>query len=168
MISIVLPDLRGGGAERVMIDLARAFTLNGHKVEFVLMWVNGEFLPEVQREFPVVDLATPRTRGVAVSLARYLRHQKPYAVIANMWPLTSSAVLGRMLSRHKCKLMLVEHSMLSREYASWGRLHLAVMKASIAATYRIADVVVAVSEGSAKDTGRLAALAFAESDCAGP
>jgi glycosyltransferase involved in cell wall biosynthesis len=54
--------------------------------------------------------------------------------------------------------MLVEHSVLSREYASWGRLHRAMMATSIAATYRIADVVVAVSKGSAIDTGRLAAM----------
>lgn len=159
LISILLPDLNGGGAERVMIDLARAIVAHGYKVEFVLMRIKGEFLHETQAEFSIVDLGTQRVRGVAFALSKYLSKRKPCALIANMWPLTSTAVLGRILSGHKCKLMLVEHSILSHEYASWGRLHNRIMSLVIAVTYRICDVVVAVSEGSAKDVAYLAALA---------
>jgi len=64
MISIVLPDLRGGGAERVMLDLAHEFSRLDQNVEFVLMQAIGEFLPVAQREFKVFDLGAPRTRGV--------------------------------------------------------------------------------------------------------
>ncbi|MDC0487156.1 glycosyltransferase [Amylibacter sp.] len=158
LISILLPDLSGGGAERVMIDLARAISLRGYEIEFVLMRAEGEFLHEAHSEFSIIDLLTPRTRDVPLALARYLFNRKPRAMIVNMWPLTSSAVLGRLLSRHKCKLMLVEHSILRREYAPRGRLHNTIMALVITATYRIADVVVAVSKGSAKDTAYLAGL----------
>jgi glycosyltransferase involved in cell wall biosynthesis len=158
LISILLPDLTGGGAERVMIDLARAIVFRGYAIEFVLMRAHGEFLHEAQTEFSIVDLSTPRTRNVPLALSRYLSKRKPHALIANMWPLTSSAVLGRLLTRHKCKLMLVEHCTLSREYAPRGKLHNTIMALVITATYRIADVVLAVSKGSAKDTAYLAAL----------
>lgn len=157
-ISILLPDLRGGGAERVMLDLAREFSRLGQDVEFVLMQVEGDFLAVAQLEFPVVDLVAPRTRKVPAALARYLRVHKPDAVIANMWPLTSAAVISRALSRHKCRLLLVEHITLTQQYSSWGRLHAKLMAASMAATYRFADVVAAVSEGAAKDAARLARL----------
>lgn len=155
-ISLLLPDLRGGGAERVMINLAREFARLGQRVEFVLMEATGDFLPEAQRDFTVVDLATSRTRKVARPLARYLRDRKPDAVIANMWPLTSAAVIGKALSRQPCHLLLVEHITLTRQYASWGRLHGLFMAASMATTYRFADRIAAVSEGSALDTARLA------------
>ena len=158
MISILLPDLRGGGAERVMLDLAHEFLRLGQDVEFVLMQAEGDFLPAAQLEFPVADLVAPRTRGVPAALARYLREHKPDAVIANMWPLTSAAVISRALSRHKCRLLLVEHITLTQQYSSWGRLHARIMAASMAATYRFADVVAAVSEGAANDTARLARL----------
>lgn len=158
LISIVLPDLRGGGAERVMLDLAHEFSGLDIDIDFVLMKAIGDFLPEAQREFQVLNLGTPRTRGVPSALARYLRERKPDAVIANMWPLTSSAVIGRAMSRHKCRLLLVEHCMLTQQYASWGRFHAGMMATSMAATYRFADQVAAVSEGAAKDSARLARL----------
>lgn len=139
-----------------MIDLAREFARLGHTVEFVLMQAMGDFLQEAQRHFAVFDLATPRTHRVAGPLARYLRDQKPDAVIANMWPLTSASVIGKALSRQPCRLLLVEHNTMTRQYASWGRLHALYMSASMATTYRFADRIAAVSEGSAIDTARLA------------
>lgn len=156
MISLLLPDLRGGGAERVMVDLAREFARLGHTVEFVLMQATGDFLPEAERDFAVVDLAAPRTRNMPLQFARYLRKRKPDVVIANMWPLTSAAVIGKSLSRQPCHLLLVEHNTLTRQYASWSRLHGLFMAASMATTYRFADGIAAVSEGSAIDTARLA------------
>ena len=157
-ISLLLPDLGGGGAERVMLDLAREFSRFGQDVEFVLMRAEGEFLPTAQLEFSVVDLVVQKTRGVPTPLARYLRKHKPDAVVANMWPLTSAAVIARAMSRHKCRLLLVEHINLTQQYSSWGKLHAILMAASMAATYRFADVVGAVSEGAAKDTAGWARL----------
>ncbi|MBF9149654.1 glycosyltransferase [Novosphingobium jiangmenense] len=158
IISIILPDLRGGGAERVMLDLAREFAQVGHEVEFVLMQAVGEFLPEVGSDFSVVDLGAPRIRQVPLLLARYLRDRKPDAVIANMWPLTSASVVGRALARWRCRLLLVEHITLARQYASWGKIHAFALALSMAATYRFADKVAAVSEGAAAETADLAKL----------
>jgi glycosyltransferase involved in cell wall biosynthesis len=155
VIVIFLPSLRGGGAERVMVDLAREFARLGHTVEFALMEAEGDFLPEAQRDFAVVDLATPRTRFVSRPLARYLRERKPDAVIANMWPLTSAAVIAKAMSRWPCRLLLVEHNTLTRQYATWGGLHRLLLSVTMAATYRFADRIAAVSEGSATDTARL-------------
>lgn len=143
-----------------MLDLAHEFSRLGHHVEFVLMQAEGDFLPAAQREFPVVSLAVARTRGVPIALARYLRESKPDAVIANMWPLTSAAVIARSMSRHGCRLLLVEHNTLTQQYSSWGRLQAGMMFASMAATYRFADVVAAVSEGAAKNTAQLARLSY--------
>lgn len=157
-ISILLPDLRGGGAERVSVDLARAFAEAGHEVEFVLMSATGDFLVETQRDFAVVDLAADRSRTVPLKLAGYLRARRPAALIANMWPLTSAAVVGRALSRQPCQLLLVEHNTLSNQYADWGKSHMVAMRASMTATYRWANHVAAVSEGAALDTAKLAGL----------
>jgi len=67
-ISILLPDLRGGGAERVSIDLTRAFSVLGYDVEFVLMRAVGDYLSEVRRDFSVVDLGVEKVRYVAKPL----------------------------------------------------------------------------------------------------
>lgn len=108
-ISILLPDLRGGGAERVSIDLAHEFARTGHEVEFVLMRARGELLKEAQKNFSVVDLGTPRIRNVPAALARHLRARRPDALLAAMWPLTAAAGFGLILSGHKARLVGSEH-----------------------------------------------------------
>ena len=79
IVAMLLPDLRGGGAERVNLDLAHEFTRAGHDVEFVLMQARGELLEEARASFSVVDLATPRARSWPFALARYLRQRRPDA-----------------------------------------------------------------------------------------
>jgi len=141
-----------------MLDLGWEFVQAGHTVELVLMQAVGEFLPKASQDFRVVDLAASRIRQLPGRLTRYLRDRRPNAVIANMWPLTSVSVVSRALSRHRCKLLLVEHGLLSRQYASWGKAHYLGMTLSLATTYRFADMIAAVSEGAAIDIAALARL----------
>lgn len=157
-ILIVLPDLRGGGAERVNLDLAHEFARQGHTVEFVLMRVNGELLGEAKAAFEVVDLGTPRARQVPLALARYLRRNRPDALLAAMWPLTVLAPIGRALSGYRCKVLVSEHNTLSVQYGTWGRVHNLLMRSSMALGYRMADARVGVSAGVAKDVAQLAWL----------
>ncbi|GAA6201284.1 glycosyltransferase [Aquicoccus sp. SU-CL01552] len=158
LISILLPDLRGGGAERVNIDLAHEFVRAGHTVEFVLMQARGELLEEARDSFSVVDLATPRARAVPLALARYLRRRRPDALLAAMWPLTVIAPVARRLSGHRCKVLVSEHNTMSVQYADWGRLHRVAMRASMAVGYPLADCRVGVSLGVVKDISGLSGL----------
>lgn len=157
-IALLLPDLRAGGAERVMVDLAAALAQKGCEIEFVLRQERGQFLEEVQKSWRVVDLAAPRVREVPRRLSRYLRSAAPAALIANMWPLTTAAVVARWLAGSGPRLAVVDHGMLSAAYAPRGPLHNAMMRNSIRLSYPCADAVVAVSRGVAQDVARLAGL----------
>lgn len=164
MISILLPNLRGGGAERVNIDLAYEFATAGHDVEFVLMEACGELLEEVRALFPIVDLATPRVRSVPSVLASYLRSRRPEVLMAAMWPLTVIAPFAVGMSGRKCKLLVSEHNSLSVQYCERGRLHNWLMRFSMAVGYRLADSRVAVSSGVAEDVAVLSGLDSAAFD----
>lgn len=157
-IAILLPDLRGGGVERIRLILAHEFARQGYVVEFVLMRVEGEFLAEAQANFSVVDLGTARARQVPLALALYLRRNRPDALLAAIWPLTVLAPIGRALSGHRCKVLVSEHNTLSIQYGAWGWVHNLLMRSSMAIGYRIADVRVGVSAGVAKDVAQLAWL----------
>lgn len=164
MIAILLPNLCGGGAERVSIDLARAFKAAGHQVEFVLMSGVGDFLTDAKRDFSVVDLGVTRTRNLIGPLARYLRSRRPAALIANMWPLTAIAPIARKLSGADCRVLVAEHGILSAQYATYGKAHRAAMRASMAISYRLADARVGVSTGVARDMASLAKMPLSSCD----
>lgn len=141
-----------------MLDLAHEFVRVGHEVEFVLMQARGEFLEEAQESFSVVDLATPRVRGLPFAVARYLRHHRPNALVAAMWPLTVIAPVVTRLSGHRCKVLISEHNSLSVQYRNWGWAHRVAMRVSMALGYRIANHRVGVSSGVVADIAALSGL----------
>lgn len=157
-ISILLPDLAGGGAERISLVVANEFARAGYDVEFVLMQARGELLDGAQESFSVVDLATPRARDLPFTLAKYLRHRKPSALMAAMWPLTVIAPVAARLSGHRCKVLVSEHNTLSMQYRDWGRFHRAMLRTTMALGYRLADSRVCVSKGLARDVAALSGL----------
>ncbi len=159
MISILLPDLRGGGAERVNLDLAYEFLRQGHKVEFVLMQARGEFLAEAQATFSVIDLNCPRIRHLPHVLSHYLRHCRPDALLAAMWPLTVIAPMIRFAG-YRGQIVVSEHCDLSAQYASWGWAHRASLRGSMAVAYRLAHRRVGVSQGVVRDIAALSRLSL--------
>ena len=102
IISILLPSLGGGGAERANLELAREFSRMGFFIEFVLMQVSGELLSEAKTEFSIIDLKCKRLRNLPTILTKYISSHKPEALIASMWPLTAIAPLSQIFSKHNC------------------------------------------------------------------
>lgn len=158
-ISLLLPDLRGGGAERVSVDLADALAALGYRVEFVLMRAEGEFLAEAQAEFSVVDLQAPRARQVVPSLVRYLRQARPTALLAAMWPLTVMAPIAARLAGFKGSVVVSEHNTLTIQYGSRSWLHRMIMRMTMRRCYPLADARIGVSRGVRDDLAGLAGLA---------
>ncbi len=158
-VALILPNLGGGGAERVNICLAKEFIERGLEVEFVLMCASGELLGLVPATSHIVDLKTRRIRNLIGPLTQYIRDKKPDAVLASMWPLTSMAIACTRLARVATRVLSWEHATLSQQYANRGAVHRQLLKSSVAVTYPLANARVAVSEGVANDLVRLSGIA---------
>lgn len=157
-IAILLPDLRGGGAERVCIYLANEFVARGLRVDMVLMQATGQLTGLLDPRVRMIDLQASRVRNAFVPLAGYLRKERPAAVLANMWPLPIAALAARLLARRRVRVVGVEHTTWSRSelYANgWTRLQI---RWSMRWLYRWLDAVVAVSVGAAADLVRIGAV----------
>lgn len=157
-ILIVLPDLRGGGAERLHVHLAKRWNSQGIKVDFALMNRRGELLDLLPNGVNVVELGSTRIRGVIAPLARYLRKVRPDVTIAAMWPLTSAAVVAWWLAKRPGRLYLSDHVQLSMSCVQELKTPLWMLRVSMLLTYPTASGLIAVSEGVKQDICRLGGL----------
>jgi glycosyltransferase involved in cell wall biosynthesis len=151
-VAFFLPDLRTGGAERVIVTLCRELTDRGVAVDVVLGRPQGALLKEVPDTARVIAL--PRLFGIPgeigfaidalVGLVRYLNSERPDCLSSSLTGANLVAVLARQLSRHRTRLVLREANTamnFRNRFRRWAARML----------YRAADQIVAVSKGVAAD-----------------
>lgn len=156
-IAFFLPNMDGGGAERVQLAIMRHLQDAGHEVDLLLAFDRGVLLPLVPPGVRIIPLEAKRLAGTFPGLVRYLRTERPWSLQAIMWPCTVIAVAARMAARVPTKLVLSDHTFLSEQYpGGWSRR---VLRTSMALFYRRAEHRIAISDRAASDLARLAKLA---------
>jgi glycosyltransferase involved in cell wall biosynthesis len=148
-IGLLLPSLKFGGAERVALNLAKAFKAAGVQVEILLMSNEGEFLCEAQKQFTVIDLNCNKTYKLPGKLFKYLIKNRPDVLVSSFWKLNLCACLANILFP-RVTLLLWEHSPPSKSKNSPTWLY--AITASV--FYQMASKVVVVSTGVYKDIDR--------------
>jgi len=150
-LALFLPSLRGGGAERVMVNLARGFVERGLQVDLVLAKAEGPYLSRVSSEVQVVDLGARRVLYSLPGLVRYLRRERPQAMLSALNHANIVAIWAKILARVKTRLVVSEHNTLSLSTTNAPFVRAKFMPLLIGTFYPYADAVVAVSHGVAED-----------------
>jgi len=156
-VAIFLPNLTGGGAERVALASAADLAGRGHKVDLLLVEAKGDLLPLVPKGVRVVDLKAHRIVAALPALARYLRDERPDALHGVMWPVTIVAIMAHRLARSNAKLVVSDHTTLSRHVI--GSIQRRLLAWSTRLLYPLADVRIAVSNAAADDLAQLSGIA---------
>ncbi len=146
-IALFVPTMTIGGAERVALNLVRGMVAARQPVDLVLSTAQGGLLPQIPNHVPVVDLAASRLLRALPNLVRYMRRERPAAMISHMRGANIVAVVARRLARVPCRLLIVEHT--SRDKAQSFTLQDRAIMALRPRVYPSADAVVAVSAGLA-------------------
>lgn len=157
-IALFLPSLRGGGAERVMVTLANGIADCGYRVDLVVTKAEGPYLKDVASKVRVVDLGASRVLFSLPPLVRYLRKERPAALLSALNHANVIALLARKISLSPTRIIVSEHNSLSASQASAiigrGRLVPWFMQF----LYPDAAGIVAVSSGVADDLALIIGL----------
>lgn len=156
-LAILLPDLRGGGAERVALRLVEDFIAAGHEVDLVLLERKGELLDLVPSTVKMVSLDAPRVRSAIRPFAKYLRERQPHAVQVSMWPYTIAGLLGHRLARSQARMVVSDHATLSKHYPP-GTLANLLMTKTVRLFYPWAAARVIVAEHAADDLAHISGI----------
>ncbi|MHC3437906.1 glycosyltransferase [Natrialbaceae archaeon A-gly3] len=149
-IAFYLPSLRGGGAEKVMVNLATEFANRGHTVDMVLVQARGEYIDDVPKEVNIVDLETRRFLAALPSLTRYLRRERPDAMLSTIDTANVTAICAKRAAGVSTRVVIRISNMLSTKEAN-GELKHRLVHRTAKYVYPYADEIVAVSDGVGED-----------------
>ncbi|MDJ0702074.1 MAG: glycosyltransferase [Leptolyngbyaceae cyanobacterium MO_188.B28] len=150
-ISLFLSYLGGGGAERVMLNLAMGFIQHGFEVDLVLSKAWGPHLWKVPSTVRVVDLGASRPLLSLPKLTQYLKREQPLALLAAMHYANEIAVLAKRLAGVSTQILVTEHNTLSRSINQLKGLKRRLIPLGVKRLYPLADHIVTVSKGARDD-----------------
>jgi glycosyltransferase involved in cell wall biosynthesis len=150
-IAIFTANMDGGGAERAMLKLASGIADRGYTVDLVLSRAEGHYLGEVPPSVRIVDLGARRVLTSIPGLVRYLRRERPTAMLTSMNYVNIVGVWARTLARVRTRLILNEQNALSLEASHSTRRRHRLMPRLIRRFYPWADRVTSVARGTADD-----------------
>ena len=158
-VALYLPNLTGGGAERTLLRLAIGFRTSGWTPRFIVDQAHGELVDAVQAEaIPLEILNASRTLFALPRLAAWLRAHRPDVLLSAITHNNLIAVWARALAQVPTRIILSEHTLLSRQAATHQRWQDRLLPRLCALTYPHASARVAVSTAVAADLADYAHL----------
>ena len=159
-ISVFLPALAGGGAERAMLHLADGMARHGFKTDLVVAEGFGAYLDQVPAGVRLVDLQAkpPVVVSKTLALSRYLKTEQPTILFAAL-DIFSAALWAKWLSHSPTRVVMCVQTFLSEQFRDHqpntvGR----VRPLMVRWLYPKSDLLVAASQGTATDLAQITSL----------
>lgn len=146
-ISFFIPALNGGGAQRVVVNLANALVdITNHPVHVVLVKKEGPFLGLLKPEVTIIDLQGKRTLFSIRKLSRYLKINSPIVIMSSLNYANIICTFAHRLAGRPCRLVLREANVVREPEGNWGnRFRAHAVQGLMRYSYSKADAVVANS-----------------------
>jgi glycosyltransferase involved in cell wall biosynthesis len=157
-IALFIGCFGGGGIERITAHLAHRFVKLGVQIDLVLDKGGSEHLWRMPPETRIIDLKAPRLSLSLPGLVRYLRQERPLALLAADHYLNEIAIVARAIAKVPTRTIVAEHNQLSKTTRNANRLKGRLAPLFARFLYPQADGIIAVSHGVAKDLAHTASL----------
>jgi len=146
--ALVLPSLQIGGAEKVIVELANGFAERNIEIDLIVFDIRGPLIKSLDPRVRVVDLKCSSYRIAVFKLALYFSVSRPSSVLTSMYATGLVAIIGRLVSTFKPKIVVGAHNSLlfkSTNADNWKDKYLLLALAKF--FFPFADSIVAVSNG---------------------
>ena len=150
-VALFLANLDGGGAERMMVNLAAGFADRDIDVDLVLAEARGPYLSEVPASVRLIDLRRRRVSAALPLLVRYLRRAAPQILVTTLPHSSLIALVARRFAGGTTKVFVREATTPSRNKTTLRRPRSFFAARLMRSAYGAADGVLAVSDGVAAD-----------------
>jgi len=162
-VAIHIPDLRGGGAERMMINLANEFVTHDISTDLVLSRSEGPYRSEINKGVNVVNLNASRYPGYAAMgafrpLCRYLRRNQPDVLLSALTRANVVALLAHRRAGVDTRIVVSERNHLSSIVQKSGDMRMRVLPLLVRLTYPWSDAIIPISNGVADDLVETASI----------
>lgn len=135
----------------MMVNLANEVSVRGYSVDVVLAEAAGPYLAEINPRVRVYDLGAGGIVRSVPALVRYFRTERPKFVISALSHANLAAIIARMISGVKTRLIISERSVLMADgMPQIGRKD-RIVRYLMKFFYRHADGIVAISKGVQDD-----------------
>jgi glycosyltransferase involved in cell wall biosynthesis len=150
-LAIFLHGLYEGGAERIILNLAKGMINIGYSVDLVLARATGPFLSQIPEEVRMIDLKSSRVLFSLRALTRYIQNECPDAILSGIDYTNIIALLAKRIANKPNRLVIVEHNTLSHRINQMPYHYRRFLPKFIKLFYPWAECIVAVSQGVADD-----------------
>ncbi|MDQ7793857.1 MAG: glycosyltransferase [bacterium] len=141
-MALLAPALKGGGAERMMVHLARGFAENGFRTDLVLHRAEGPYLKHVAPDVRLIDLRADGHATAVTALAEYIRQEQPVALLSGLVATSSSAIAARRLAGADTRLVVREATVAQTRRLEKIRRQYGEADAVVATSHAVADLLV--------------------------
>ncbi|MEA5465659.1 glycosyltransferase [Leptothoe sp. PORK10 BA2] len=163
-ISLFIPTLDGGGAERVMLHLAEGFAVRGFDVDLVVAKAEGAYLSKIPKTIRLVNLdaKSPVLLFKTLALKQYLKQEQPNFLISTL-DIFSSAMWAKRLAGVSTQVVMCVQTNLSQQFQDRHGMLMQKLKWSVVQHfYPWADAIVTASAGVARDLEQNAKIPMQE------
>jgi glycosyltransferase involved in cell wall biosynthesis len=139
------------GVDRVMTNLVMQWVAWGLPVDLLQVRGHGPHIAAPPPGLRLVDLGTRHVLSALPAILRYLRRERPRAMLCDKDRVNRIAILARGMSRRDTRLVVRLGTTLSRNLESRSRRESWLQTQSVRRLYPLADRVVVPSLGVAED-----------------
>ena len=142
--------MRGGGAERVMLDLAAGLASRGVEVDLVLMHASGEYIDMVPDDVRIIDLNSRKLVTFIADFLRYVLRERPSAILSVLLLPELTTLIAKVIYGRRLRVVIQQATMFTDAFGVEtfrNRLYMRLVRILLP----VADGIAAVSDGAASD-----------------